>query len=73
MPTLPGLTAIGVKGVSVTIPHKQTVIPLVDDLDPVAARIGAVNTLMIDNGRIAGSNTDLAGGQYGPLPVDGTE
>ncbi len=58
---LPGLAALGVRGVSVTIPHKQTIIPLIDDLDPVAARIGAVNTLVIDNGRIAGSNTDWLG------------
>lgn len=58
---LPGLAALGVKGVSVTIPHKQTIIPLIDDLDPVAARIGAVNTLVMDDGRIAGSNTDWLG------------
>lgn len=58
---LPGLAALGVKGVSVTIPHKQTIIPLLDDLDPVAGRIGAVNTLVIDNGRLTGSNTDWLG------------
>jgi shikimate dehydrogenase len=62
-----GLKALGFKGVSVTIPFKEDVVPLVDDLDPVAGRIGAVNTLKIGNGedpqdrRIFGANTDWVG------------
>lgn len=56
-----GFKALGVRGVSVTIPHKQAVIPHLDALDPVAARIGAVNTLNIENGRITGHNTDWIG------------
>ncbi|MFZ5758533.1 MAG: shikimate dehydrogenase [Thermodesulfobacteriota bacterium] len=60
-PALTGFRAIGVRGVSVTIPHKQAVIPLLDAIDPVAAKIGAVNTLLIDNNRIIGYNTDWLG------------
>lgn len=56
-----GLAALGVRGASVTVPHKQAVIPVVDALDPVAARIGAVNTLVINQGRITGANTDWLG------------
>jgi len=56
-----GLKALGVKGASVTIPHKEAVIPHLDEIDPLAERIGAVNTLVIENGRVSGSNTDWLG------------
>ncbi len=56
-----GLRALGVRGLSVTIPHKQAVIAHLDSIDPVAKKIGAVNTLLIDNGRIHGLNTDWLG------------
>ncbi len=58
---LAGFKALGVRGVSVTIPHKQAVIPLLDSIDPVAHKIGAVNTLVIEQGRIHGFNTDWLG------------
>ena len=58
---LNGFRALQVKGVSVTIPHKQAVIGHLDEIDPVAEKIGAVNTLKIDNGRIKGYNTDWLG------------
>ncbi|MFO7607455.1 MAG: shikimate dehydrogenase [Desulfurivibrionaceae bacterium] len=58
---LDGFRALNIRGVSVTIPHKQAVIPFLDSIDPVAARIGAVNTLVIKDGRIDGSNTDWQG------------
>lgn len=46
-------------GLNVTIPHKQTIIPFLDELDPAAARIGAVNTIKIEHGgRLIGYNTD---------------
>lgn len=45
-------------GLNVTIPHKQTVLPLLDELTPLAARIGAVNTLFMKAGRVYGDNTD---------------
>jgi shikimate dehydrogenase len=58
---LDGFRALGVCGVSVTIPHKQAVIPHLDAIDPVAEQIGAVNTLVINDRRIHGSNTDWIG------------
>jgi shikimate dehydrogenase len=58
---LAGIKALNIKGLSVTIPHKQTVIPFLDQIDPVAEKIGAVNTLKIDNGKIYGCNTDWLG------------
>lgn len=58
---LTGFLALGVRGVSVTIPHKQTVIPFLDSVDPVAAAIGAVNTLVIEGAQIRGLNTDWLG------------
>jgi len=53
-----GITGLGIKGASVTIPHKQKIIPLLDKLDPLAQKIGAVNTVLNDNGRLIGYNTD---------------
>jgi shikimate dehydrogenase len=49
------------RGLNVTIPYKTAVIPYLDGLDPVAADIGAVNTLVIQNGRCTGYNTDAHG------------
>lgn len=49
-------------GANVTVPHKEAVLELLDKVDPLAARIGAVNTLVIDaEGKITGSNTDALG------------
>lgn len=48
-------------GCNVTMPHKQAVIPLLDRLDPLASRIGAVNTIVPENGQLIGYNTDAAG------------
>ncbi len=56
-----GFKALGVRGVSVTIPHKQAVIGHLDDIDPVAEKIGAVNTLVFSQGRVKGHNTDWLG------------
>lgn len=60
-----GLKGLGIWGASVTIPHKEAVIPLLDHVDPVAARIGAVNTIVMvetEQGReLHGSNTDWLG------------
>jgi shikimate dehydrogenase len=49
------------RGCNVTMPHKQTVIPLLDRLDPMAARIGAVNTVVPEDGALVGYNTDAPG------------
>ena len=56
-----GFRALAVRGVSVTIPHKKSVMSFVDTLDPVAEKIGAVNTLVNDGGHITGYNTDWIG------------
>jgi shikimate dehydrogenase len=56
-----GIKALGIKGASVTIPHKTAVIPLLDEIDPLALKIGAVNTLVNRDGRLWGGNTDCAG------------
>lgn len=56
-----GFRALGVKGVSVTIPHKQAIISHLDSLDPLAEKIGAVNTLVLTGAHIHGLNTDWLG------------
>lgn len=49
-------------GLNVTIPYKEEIIPYLDQIDPVAARIGAVNTIKIDKqGKLKGYNTDYFG------------
>ena len=49
------------RGCNVTMPHKQAVMPLLDHLDPLAARVGAVNTIVPENGKLVGYNTDVPG------------
>ncbi|AEH45776.1 shikimate 5-dehydrogenase [Thermodesulfatator indicus DSM 15286] len=56
-----GIRALNIKGVSVTVPHKETVMPLLDEIDPVASEIGAVNTIVNKDGRLLGFNTDWIG------------
>ena len=51
----------GVKGMAVTIPHKESVLALLDEVDPSAQAIGAVNTVVFRDGRVLGYNTDAAG------------
>jgi shikimate dehydrogenase len=59
---LRALPRLGFAGCNVTLPHKQNVMRLVDEIDPVARRIGAVNTVVVGaDGRLAGSNTDAFG------------
>lgn len=48
-------------GANVTVPHKQSVVPLLDGVTPVAHAIGAVNTIVKQDGRLLGHNTDAAG------------
>ncbi|MCL2123650.1 MAG: shikimate dehydrogenase [Desulfovibrionaceae bacterium] len=50
-----------IQGVSVTIPHKEAVMPLLDSLTARARALGAVNTLYWDNGGLCGDNTDVDG------------
>lgn len=50
-----------IRGLSVTIPHKSKVIPLLDDVNESASRVGAVNTVVVNQGRLIGYNTDIQG------------
>lgn len=49
---------LGIRGLGVTMPFKERVIPFLDDLDEVSRQIGAVNTIVNDGGRLTGYNTD---------------
>jgi shikimate dehydrogenase len=53
--------ALGLPGLNVTIPHKVAVMPLLDEIDSLAADIGAVNTIVNRDGRLKGYNTDAGG------------
>ncbi len=55
------MRAGAVRGLNVTIPHKQSVIPHLDELTPLAHSIGAVNTIYVKDGRLVGDNTDAPG------------
>src|SRR5262249_26975746 len=48
-------------GVNVTFPYKEAVVPLLDSLALPAAEIGAVNTVVVENGKLVGHNTDATG------------
>ncbi len=58
---LEGLKALNIRGVSVTIPHKENVIPHLDALNEVAWQIGAVNTILHREKKLLGFNTDWIG------------
>lgn len=56
------LPRMGFRGANVTVPHKEQALALVDHVEPLAARIGAVNTLVVrDDGSVEGRNTDAYG------------
>jgi shikimate dehydrogenase len=56
-----GIRALSAKGLSVTMPHKVSIIPLLDRIDPTAGDIGAVNTVLNVDGQLIGYNTDWLG------------
>jgi len=56
-----GMRALNIRGLNVTIPHKVAVIQFLDGLDPLAERIGAVNTIVNNDGILTGYNTDATG------------
>jgi len=53
-----GFRALGVSGFNITIPHKVAVMSYIDEIEEVAANIGAVNTVVNNNGKLIGYNTD---------------
>ncbi len=71
-----GLRALGnFRGASVTIPHKVAVLPFLDEIDATARHIGAINTIVSENGKLLGTNTDAAGAlralKEGNAPLSG--
>jgi|WetSurMetagenome_2_1015567.scaffolds.fasta_scaffold296516_2 shikimate dehydrogenase len=56
-----GVRSLGIKGLSVTIPFKSEIIPFLDEVDDLAKRIGAVNTVVNEDGFLKGYNTDASG------------
>lgn len=56
-----GLRALGAMGANVTIPHKETVVPLIDEISGDARAVGAVNTIQVVGDKLIGHNTDVDG------------
>ncbi|QJB46170.1 shikimate dehydrogenase [Dolichospermum flos-aquae] len=56
-----GFASIGVVGFSITIPHKQAILPLLSEISPIAQAIGAVNSVTRQGDKWVGTNTDVAG------------
>ncbi len=59
--TLHGLIKLNFAGVNITIPHKERALSLIDSADEIALRIGAVNTIIIKDRKLLGTNTDAYG------------
>lgn len=58
---LEGVRRLGFAGVNITYPYKEATVPLLDELSPLAAAVGAVNTVVVRAGRLVGFNTDSSG------------
>ena len=56
-----GIRGLGIRGVSVILPFKTQVIPFLDEVEAVAEKIKAVNTIVNEGGRLIGHNTDCGG------------
>jgi len=56
-----GMRALDIKGMNVTIPHKENVIQYLDEIDPIAKKMGAINTIKNDDGLLKARNTDAGG------------
>lgn len=77
--TLAGVRSLGIRGVSVSMPYKESCLPFLDGLDASAAAIDSVNTIVNDAGVLTGSNTDylavralLASVPRGPFALRGS-
>ena len=55
------ISQIPIHGVSITMPHKQTILPHLEHMDPLSKKIGACNTIVRQEGKLYGFNTDVAG------------
>lgn len=58
---LKGITALGIKGFSVTLPHKESILQLLNEVSEEAAIVGCVNTVVNELGKLNGYNTDVMG------------
>jgi shikimate dehydrogenase len=56
-----GLRAPSILGANVTIPHKEACLSLMDEVDTLVGKVGALNTILSDRGKLCGYNTDVAG------------
>jgi len=64
-----GIRSLGIKGVNVTIPHKKSVIKYIDEVDPIALKIGAINTIKNEDGILKARNTDAGGAKKALLDM----
>ncbi|MFI5322807.1 MAG: shikimate dehydrogenase [Thermodesulfobacteriota bacterium] len=55
------IRTLGIKGINITIPHKESIIPHLDEISPDAKLTGAVNTIKNEDGKLSGYNTDVGG------------
>ena len=55
------IRALNLRGANVTLPYKQKVIPFLDEVSPLSLQIGAVNTIVNENGKLIGTTTDTIG------------
>lgn len=62
------ISTLGWSGFNVTIPYKEEILPLLDEVTPIAKEIGAVNCVRIENGKWTGTNTDAGGFEKSILP-----
>jgi len=60
-PAVNSLRVLGIRGINITVPHKEHVVRFLDKIDPLARSIGSVNTVVNDNGILTGYNTDGKG------------
>lgn len=56
-----GIVPLGILGLNITIPHKEAILPFLDEVDEEAGKTGAVNTIEVASGRLIGRNTDGRG------------
>ena len=56
-----GFRVLGIEGINVTIPHKEAIIKYLDEIDPIADKMGAINTIKNEDGFLKGRNTDAGG------------
>ena len=64
-----GIRSLGITGVNVTIPHKKAVIKYIDEVDPIALKIGAINTIKNEEGILKARNTDAGGAKKSLLDI----